>query len=77
LTTQATLSVLPVSEMSKGHKHICVIEFPNEVPDIFVSVPLFDETLQDGIQVGFCEKADFESIKTSLLQQFKGERTIE
>lgn len=68
---------MPVSEISRGQKHICIIEFINKMPDIFLSVPLFDETLQSGIQLGFCNEANFESIKTNLLEALhtNGERT--
>ena len=76
IVTQAVFNGwMPVNEISRGHKHICIIEFPNEMPDIFLSVPLFDETLQKGIQLGFCDQTDFESIQTNLSQRFKGERT--
>lgn len=60
----------PLSQISKGHKHICIVEFYNDIPDIVNSIPFFGkkETLKNGFQLGFCDRNDFESIKTNLLQ---------
>jgi len=67
----------PLNQISRGHKHICIIEFYNDIPAILHLVPLFDETLQGGVQLGFCDTTDFENIKINLLktQNTKGERT--
>jgi hypothetical protein len=67
----------PLNQISRGHRHICVIEFYYDIPAIFQSVPLFDKTLQSGVQLGFCDKTNFENIKANLLQTQNeaGERT--
>ena len=68
IITQAVINGLtPFSQISKGHKHICIVEFDKEVPHIFNSVPAFNDKsiLQTSIQLGFCDKADFKNIKTN------------
>jgi hypothetical protein len=57
-----------VNQISKGHKHICVIQFDKAVHSIFNLLTYFDpkRTAHDNIQLGFCDKNDFEEIKTKL-----------
>jgi hypothetical protein len=58
---------MPINEISRGHKHFCIIEFSTAVPDLFQSLPLFDKSFETGIRLGLCLAANFESIKTKLL----------
>lgn len=57
-----------LNQIIKGHKHICIIQFNESVPEIFKLLPLFDstDTLQNVIQLGFCDKTDFKIVKTNL-----------
>lgn len=57
-----------VNQISRGHKHICVIQFDKAVHSIFNLLTHFDPktTVHDNIELGFCEKNDFEKIKARL-----------
>ncbi|RYX85349.1 hypothetical protein EON73_02945 [bacterium] len=64
--TQAVINGwTPIDHISRGHKHICVIEFSKEIPDIFNLIPLFNkqETSQKTNQIGFCDSNTFESAR--------------
>ena len=67
--TQAVLNGWTgVNQISRGHKHICVIQFNKPADGIFRLLTYFDpkRTVLDNIQLGFCDKNDFEEIKTIL-----------
>lgn len=67
--TQAILNGwASVNQMSKGHKHICVIQMENAADSIFNLLTYFDpkKTGHGNIQLGFCDKNDFEEIKNRL-----------
>lgn len=67
--TQAVLNGWTgVNQISRGHRHICVIQFDIPANGIFSLLTYFDpkRTLRDNIQLGFCDKHDFEEIKTKL-----------
>ncbi len=55
---------MPRTEIARGHKHICVIEFGKEIPGIFNSLPLFDESADTKklVTLGLCERGDFERL---------------
>ncbi|TKK64106.1 hypothetical protein FC093_23320 [Ilyomonas limi] len=59
-----------VGEISHGHKHILVVEFPNSIPDILnlLSEFSYKKTIKNEIHLGFCNKIDFDAIKTNLHQ---------
>jgi len=67
MITQAIFNGLTLlNQINKGHKHICIIKFDKEIPDIFNLLPFFDskETLSNTVQLGFCDKDNFEYIKS-------------
>ncbi len=59
-----------VNKISRGHKHICVIRFDKAVDNIFNLLTYFDpkRTVHDNIELGLCDKNDFEEIKTRLTE---------
>ena len=70
--TQAVLNGWKsVNQFSRGHKHICVIQFNKAVDNIFSLLTHFDpkQPANDNIQLGFCDENDFEEIKTRLEQK--------
>ena len=55
---------ISLRDISHGHKHIVVIEFPETIPKIFSLLPLFDGKFEKNApQLGLCNQVDFESIK--------------
>jgi hypothetical protein len=71
IITQAVLNGWTgVNQISKGHKHICVIQFNRTVDNIFSLLTHFspEQTAYNIIQLGFCDENDFEEIKTRLKQ---------
>ena len=58
----------PVGQIEKGHKHIVVIQFAESIPDIFNLLSNFNvsENVGGQIQLAFCDKVDFDSIKVSI-----------
>jgi hypothetical protein len=64
---------LPLDQVEHGHKHICVLTFPNQVPDIVR--PLYQE---DGdftnqsfhkFKVGLCDFTDLDAITHALARR--------
>ena len=73
--TQAVLNGWTgVNQINRGHKHICVIQFEKTVDNIFRLLTHFDlkQPAHNKIQLGFCDKTDFEEIKTRLVQNNGG-----
>lgn len=67
--TQAVLNGwTAVHKINRGHKHICVLQFDKPVDSIFSLLSNFcpEQTAHNNIQLGFCDKNDFEEIKTRL-----------
>jgi hypothetical protein len=67
--TQAVLNGwTAVNKISRGHKHICVIQFKKTVNYIFSLLTLFDpkQPANNNIQLGFCDQSNFEEIKKRL-----------
>ena len=64
--TQAVLNGwTSVNQISRGHKHICVIQFNKTTDSIFSLLTHFDpkQPANNNIQLGFCDESDFEEIK--------------
>jgi hypothetical protein len=71
IITQAVLNGWTgVNKISRGHKHICVIQFNKAVDNIFSLLTHFspEQTTYNNIQLGLCGKNDFEEIKPRLEQ---------
>lgn len=49
-----------------GHRHICVLEFENEIPSILNSLPNIQVDTSGQIRICFCQKQDFEAIRNNL-----------
>lgn len=63
--TQAVFNAwTPLNKISRGHRHVCIVQFNQYIPDIFSFVTFFDKkkTLQKDIQLGFCNVNDFKNI---------------
>ena len=60
----------PVDQIEKGHKHIVIIQFAESIPDIFNLLSNFNDSknIDSQIQLGFCDKVDFDALKVSIKQ---------
>lgn len=71
IITQAVLNGWTgVNQICRGHKHICVIQFNKAVDNIFNLLTYFDQKqpAKNNIQLGICDKKDFQEIKMRLEQ---------
>jgi hypothetical protein len=51
---------MPIDYLEKGHKHVCVMRFSNQIPRIFNSAATFKDGRQsDGIEIGLCDVDEF------------------
>ena len=59
------------NRISKGHKHIAIVEFSNSIPSIFALLSDIKDYSSDKkhIQLAFCDKEHFESIKVMMKQR--------
>ena len=62
---------MATSQISRGHKHIAILEFSNSVPGIFNLLPSADNYIssKETVNLGLCDKEHFESIKVKMEQR--------
>jgi hypothetical protein len=71
--TQAVLNGwTAVTQLSRGHKHVCVIQMENTADSIFNLLTYFDpkNTAPGNIELGLCDENDFEEIKMKLKRRY-------
>lgn len=58
---------LPFPQIEHGHKHVLIVSFSDPIPVIFKSLNVFEgnnSKTNSKLQLGFCDKKDFEFIKS-------------
>jgi hypothetical protein len=60
----------PIDSIMHGHKHVCIFEFKNELPNLFrelyVRTQISSRAPKDYFRLGICRQKDFREIKKDL-----------
>ena len=60
-------SFLPIDRLEHGHKHTCIFEFDDDVPEminkLFVSTGKYSNIPKDTFRIGICDSNDFTDIR--------------
>ncbi|MEJ1239336.1 hypothetical protein WBG78_14460 [Chryseolinea sp. T2] len=60
----------PIETIEDGHKHLCIFEFEDNVPDIlnelYVGTKFYDTPSKDALTLGICQANDFAEIRSRL-----------
>ncbi|WP_338813548.1 hypothetical protein V9L05_19370 [Bernardetia sp. Wsw4-3y2] len=59
----------PLGSLDHGHKHLCVFEFEDEIPQILKKLHIiknkFSDAPRGSLLLGICQRNNFEEIKTA------------
>lgn len=57
----------PLASIAHGHKHLCIFEFEDEIPQLLKKLPvaknMFSSIPKGALTVGICRMEDYEEIK--------------
>ena len=57
----------PINNIEDGHKHLCVFDFEDEIPQIINMLHIgkgkFSDVPKDAVTLGICNQSDFEEIR--------------
>lgn len=62
-----------VDEIAHGHKHACVLNFEEKIPEIITQLPDVSNIETRSKYICFCKKSDFEAIRENIKQQRREE----